>query len=230
MQPQEIKKELKFLRDQASLIDPNIAKKIDEINRWIKDIKGGALVNKKIVLLFLLQVVKDFKVILALKSLTNEADRQFNLDKMTPTEKYWYSDLFPKWLQQNDPKFYIWKQKLMSGQFSQEDQEIIILLSQRIRNKGGSTFQRYIVDLSMATDLIVSYNRDNPLCVQLTSLSDQYNKNKYQDWQNTLKYWGIDRGLFLNYNPSDENFVTQLVNLATYNSDHLKSGTYLKFP
>ncbi len=118
----------------------------------------------------------------------------------------------------------------MSGEFNQDDGEIIILISKNIIERGGEIWQNYILDLSMATDVMISYNKRKPLCVQLTSLSDEYNQNKYQDWQKTLKNWGIDRGLFLSYNPNEKNFVNQLVNLATYNSDHLKTGTYLKFP
>lgn len=230
MYGKDIKLQLKSLIKQATLLDSDLAQRLREINRWIKDLKGGSLTAKQLVSAFLLQIIADSRVLLSIKALPTLEEQQAVFANMTPTARYWYQELFPRWLQHNDPKFYIWKQKLMSGQFNQNDAEIIRILSQQVIKRGGTAWQRYIADLSMATDLIISYNQSNPLCLQITSLSTEFSQEKYQQWQRTLHDWGIVRGLFLSYNPGDANFLNYLINLATYNSDHLKEGNALKFP
>ncbi|MEH1831959.1 MAG: hypothetical protein V7L29_07770 [Nostoc sp.] len=227
MQAKEIKEKLKSLIEQASSIDHNLARRLDEINRWVKDIKPGSLTAKPFVLAFLLEVITDSTIWLIIKSLPSE-EQKAKFEQMTPIERYWYGYLFPRWFNASDSKFYIWKQKLMTGEFNQVDHDIIKSIAQDIVQREGSFWQRYIADLSMATDLIVSRN-NQPLCIQVTSVSEELNQQKYQAWQNTLRSWEIERGLFLSYNPKNANFVNQLVNVALYNSDYLSSGKYLKF-
>lgn len=227
MQAKEIKEKLKSLIEQASSIDHNLARRLDEINRWVKDIKPGSLTAKPFVLAFLLEVITDSTIWLIIKSLPSE-EQKAKFEQMTPIERYWYGYLFPRWFNASDSKFYIWKQKLMTGEFNQVDHDIIKSIAQDIVQREGSFWQRYIADLSMATDLIVSRN-NQPLCIQVTSVSEELNQQKYQAWQNTLRSWEIERGLFLSYNPKNANFVNQLVNVALYNSDYLSGGKYLKF-
>ncbi|BAY14335.1 hypothetical protein NIES2109_43250 [Nostoc sp. HK-01] len=229
MQAKEIKEQLQSLIEQSSSIDPNLAKKLDEINRWVKDIKLGSLTAKPFVLAFLLEVITDSTIWLLIKSLPSAAEQQAKLAQMTPNERYWYGYLFPKWINATDSKFYIWKQKLMSGEFNQVDDDIIKSIAQDIVSREGSFWQRYIADLSMATDLIVSSRNNQPLCIQVTSVSEELSNQKYHDWKNTLNLWEIERGLFVSYNPKDTNFINQLVNVALYNSDYLAEGKYLKF-
>ncbi|MEH2437260.1 MAG: hypothetical protein V7K25_23995 [Nostoc sp.] len=228
MQAQEIKDQLKSLIEQASSIDHNLARRLHEINRWIKDIKPGSLTAKPFVTAFLLEVITDSTIWLIIKSLPSEEEQKAKFELMTPIERYWYGYLFPRWFNASDSKFYIWKQKLMAGEFNQVDDDIIKSIAQDIVQREGSFWQRYIADLSMATDLIVSRN-NKPLCIQITSVSEELNHQKYEAWQNTLRSWEIERGLFLSYNPKDANFVNQLVNVALYNSDYLSGGKYLKF-
>ncbi|MGJ5634098.1 hypothetical protein [Nostoc sp. CALU 1950] len=228
MQAKEIKDKLKSLIEQASSIDHNLAKKLDEINRWVKNIKPGSLTAKPFVIAFLLEVITDSTIWLIIKSLPLE-EQKAKLEQMTPIERYWYGYLFPRWINASDSKFYIWKQKLMAGEFNQVDDDIIKSIAQDVVSREGSFWQRYIADLSMATDLIVSSRNNQPLCIQVTSVSEELNYPKYQAWQNTLRSWEIERGLFLSYNPKDANFVNQLVNVALYNSDYLSGGKYLKF-
>jgi len=229
LQAQEIKDKLKFLIDQASSIDPDLAKKLDEINRWVKNTRTGSLTAKPFVLAFLLEVITDSTIWLMLKSSSCEAEQKAKFEQMTPNEKYWYGYLFPRWINANDSKFYIWKQKLMAGEFNQEDDDIIKAIAQDIVQREGSVWKRYIADLSMATDLIVSSRQHKPLCIQVTSVSEEFNHQKYHFWQNTLHSWEIERGIFLSYNPKDANFIKQIVNIALHNSDHLSGGKYLKF-
>ena len=228
MQAKEIKDQLKSLTLQASSIDHNLARRLDEINRWVKHIKPGSLTAKPFVTAFLLEVITDSTIWLIIKSLPSE-EQKAKFEQMTPIERYWYGYLFPRWFNASDSKFYIWKQKLMAGEFNQVDDDIIKSIAQDVVNREGSFWQRYIADLSMATDLIVSSRNNQPLCIQVTSVSEELNHQKYQAWQNTLRSWEIERGLFLSYNPKDANFVNQLVNVALYNSDYLSGGKYLKF-
>ncbi len=229
LQAQDIKDQLKSLIEQASSIDPNLAKKLNEINRWVKNIRPGSLTAKPFVLAFLLEVITDSTIWLMIKSSPSAAEQQAKFEQMTPNEKYWYSDLFPRWINANDSKFYIWKQKLMAGEFNQGDDDIIRAIAQDIVQREGSVWKRYIADLSMATDLIVSSHQHKPLCIQVTSVSEEFNHQKYHFWQNTLHTWEIERGIFVSYNPKDANFIKQLVNIALYNSDYLSGGKYLKF-
>ncbi|MBD2248559.1 hypothetical protein [Nostoc sp. FACHB-888] len=229
MQAQEIKKQLRLLIEEASVIDLDLAKRLEEINRWVKDVKPGSLTAKRFVILFLQQIIQDAEVWLKLKSLPSEEEQQSALIVLNPTLKYWYGYLFPKWLSENDPKFYIWKRKLMAGEFNQEDAQLIDSIANNIKSCGGTIVLRYIADLSMATDIIVSSTQESPLYIQLTSVSEEFSQEKFDDWENTLIFWAIDRGLFLSYNPRASDFVNQIVNILLNNSDNLSIGSYLKF-
>ncbi|MEY3221874.1 MAG: hypothetical protein RLZZ203_730 [Cyanobacteriota bacterium] len=228
MQPQEIKEQLKLLIEEASTIDPSLAIKLNQINNWIKDVKPGTLRSKRFVFLFLQQFIRDTEIRLDIKRLTSEAERQDVYELMTPPERYWYGELFPRWLSKNDPKFHIWRKKLMSGEFNQEDEKLINLIADVIKRNVGQVLQRYIIDLSMASDIMVSSIQEQPLCIQLTSQSQEFTQTKSDDWENTLISWGIARGLFLSFNPGESDFINQIVSLALDKSDHLNNGIYQK--
>jgi hypothetical protein len=229
LQAKEIKDKLNLLIEQASDIDPNLTIKLREINRWIKHIKLGSLMSKPIVVAFLLEVITDSQVWLAIRSLPSEEEQKLQFEKMTANEKYWYGYLFPKWINATDTKFHIWKKKMMAGEFNQADSDIIKYIAQDVVDRKGDFWRRYIADLSMATDLIVSSHQNKPLCIQVTSVSEEFHGQKYQKWENALQLWKIERGLFLSYNPQENDFVHQLVNVALYNSDHLADGKYINF-
>lgn len=229
LQAKEIKEKLITLINEASLIDPSLARRLDEINRWVKDIKSGSLTAKRFVILFLEQIIRDAQIWLDIQALDSEEEQRSYYERMTPAEQYWYSELFPKWLSENDPKFYIWRQKLMTGEFGQQDADIMKSIANNIAGRGGNAVQRYIADLSMATDIIISSRQEKPLCIQLTRVSDEFSQEKSQDWETTLLNWGIERGLFLSYNPAKADCVNQIGNMALYNSDNLRAGIYLKF-
>ncbi|AFW97258.1 hypothetical protein ANA_P10093 (plasmid) [Anabaena sp. 90] len=228
MQAKEVKDQLKFLISEASSIDPSLEKRLDEVYRWIKDKKNGLLNTKKPLMAFLLELINDAEVWLELQLLTKE-EQQAALNLFTPPVRYWYSYLFPKWLNELDPKLYKWKPKMMGGQFTQEDAKLLTAITNEITSRQGSVLQRYVADLSMATDLIVSGSQEQALCIQFTSISEEFSDSKYQEWKTTLFKWSIDRGLFLSFDPSYPEFIKQLVNIALYNSNNLKIGSYLKF-
>ena len=185
--------------------------------------------SKPIVVAFLLEVITVSQVWLAIRSLSSEEEQKLQFEKMTANERYWYGYLFPKWINATDTKFHIWKKKMMAGEFNQTDSDIIKYIAQDVVDKKGDFWRRYIADLSMATDLIVSSHQNKPLCIQVTSVSEEFHGQKYQKWENALQLWKIERGLFLSYNPQENDFVHQLVNVALYNSDHLADGKYINF-
>lgn len=229
MQAKDIKNRLKSLIREASTVDPNLAKRLDEINRWVKDLKPGSLTAKKFVILFLEEIIRDAEVWLRVKSLPTYEEQQAAFNLLKPSLKFWYSYLFPKWLSENDSKFYIWRQKLMSGEFSGEDTDFIASVVSNIQRRGGTVVKRYIADLSMATDIIVSSNSEKCLCVQLTSLSEEFYQEKFNNWESTLRFWKINKGLLLSYNPGVTDFVDRIVNVTLYNSNNLETGIYLTF-
>ncbi|MEC4984010.1 MAG: hypothetical protein SAJ37_20370 [Oscillatoria sp. PMC 1068.18] len=230
MQGKQVKEQIQTLIVEASKLDPSLANRLQQVHRWLKDLKPGSLTAKKFVTAFLLQLIKDSQVWLALHRLSSEEEQQAAFELMTPTERYWYGYIFPKWLNQKDPKFYLWKQKLMAGAFNQADAQIVQSLAEDIVRRKGTFLHRYVADLSMATDLIVSNRQEKPLCVQITSVSHEFAQIKYEKWKKTLKKWEIQRGLFLSYNPQELGYLKVLVNISLYNSDHLQIETYLKFP
>ncbi|MBF1988625.1 hypothetical protein [Fischerella thermalis] len=231
MQAQDIKQTLKSLIKEASTIDPSLAKRLEQIDSWVKDVKSGSLNGntKRFLRLFLEQIIKDSQIWLDIQALSSQEEQEVYYTKMTATEKYWFRELFAKWLKENDPKFIIWRQKLMAGDFRQEDGDLLNSVVNSIEVRGGTVIKRYIADLSMATDIIVSSRQDKALCIQLTSLANKYSQEKSDAWENTLRFWAIERGLFLNYNPGKNDFINKIVNLSLHNSDNLKSRIYLKF-
>ncbi|ABG51590.1 conserved hypothetical protein [Trichodesmium erythraeum IMS101] len=228
MQAREIEPKLKQLSRLAWSTEPALAQRLDEVRRWIKDIRPGSLTQKRLLVGFLLELIKDGEFWLKLQSLTNE-ERQIFLQHLPSPITYWYESLFPKWFNKNDHKFYIWKQKLRSGEFNQKDAQLIESIARQIKSRDGFVVHRYIADLSMATDVIVSSNTGKPLCVQLTTISGEFCNYKYKEWKDTLQQWKIRRGIFVSYNPSQDRSVIQLVNLILHNSKHLKEAKYIKF-
>jgi hypothetical protein len=229
LQANKIELKLKELSRLASLEEPGLAHRLDEVRRWIKDIRPGLLVRKNVLMAFLLELIGDADFWLNLKSLTEE-EKQLFLNHLPSPVRYWYEVLFPKWFNENDSRFYIWKQKLRSGEFDREDAELIEAIAALVASREGTVVHRYIADLSMATDVIVSSSSTGkPLCVQLTTMSDEFSEEKYNEWKDTLQQWRIERGIFVSYNPGQEEFVDRLVNVVLHNSNHLQQEKYIKF-
>lgn len=225
MQAREIEPELKRLISIASSTEPSLAKRLDELRRWIKDKKPGLLTSKRFVMDFLLELITDAQTYLDLKALNSEERREV-FDQMNPTERYWYNFLLPSWFNEPDPKLPIWKQKMMAGEFTKEDEPFINLIINKIQRDKGTVLKRYVVDLSMATDIVVSGSLGMPLCVQLTRVSDELSTEKKQKWETTLHYWEIERGLFVSFNPIRIKIVDLLSNEILLQSDHLSSKCY----
>ncbi len=178
---------------------------------------------------FLLELIKDAEIWLELEVL-NPGERQYFLARLTPTVRYWYEYLFPTWFRAREQKFYIWKQKLRAGEFHPTDTQLIKAIAEQIQQRHGNVVHRcYIADFSMATDVIVSSEKGLPLCVQITTLADEYSQMKYDKWESTLRQWNIEGGLFVSFNSNQEKFIV-LVNLVLDNSKNLPNKNYLRFP
>jgi hypothetical protein len=225
IQAKDIEQTLRRLILDAIQIAPFLADRLQEIWRWIKDKKPGQLMSKPHVMYFLDELFKDVRFWLDLNMLELEA-RRVHEAEMTPTERYWYTELFPRWFKEPDPKLSIWQRKLMAGEFSQKDKALIDDLCRRVDKQGGSSWDAYILDLSMATDLIVSADQEKPLCIQLTTLSSQLSEAKKEGWEFTLQYWQIQRGLFANFNPMRDR--AELESRLRLESDRLPDIGYNK--
>jgi hypothetical protein len=219
---EDVKSRFQTLIEDATSTAPVLTKRLHEIWRWIKDKKPGQLMSKRHVLDFLYELDRDVRVWLAIQALEPDT-RQALLMTMSPAEKYWYTELFPRWINEPDPKIFEWKKKLMDGQ-DFDDEELINDLRNRIDNERGSSWACYILDLSMATDLIVSGELEQPLCVQLTTLRPQLCLEKKGKWEITLGYWKIQWGLFVSFNPMKERAT--LVSRVLQESDRLPASGY----
>lgn len=227
LSPQEARSRLEQLIQQASTPEPKLAKKLTALTKWIKDKKDGLLMSKPDVLDLLTEVILDAELWFALRSLSLEQRQQLYLIENKPvTEQYWLEVLFPRWINDQDPKFPSWKQEVMKGNFKREDASILRDLAREIEGRGGSCLWRYLLDLSMATDLLAAGECENPLCVQLTTVSGPYLVDKRQEWEATLGYWSIERGLLVSYNSMGNSLVSRLVIVILQCSDELPATGY----
>lgn len=222
-----IKLELRSLIDRSSAAEPALAKRLDDIWHWIKDKKVGLLTSKRVVLDFLTELILDAKLWLKLRSLNDEQKEDFfERSQLSPVAQYWYQFLFTQWIDESDPKLAIWKKRMMSGDYSQKDEALINSVSEEIEAGGGSCLYRHILDLSMATDLAVSGSSDLPLCVQLTVLAEKWLENKKDNWEATIRYWGVRRGLLVSINPSNERDRLLLADVILEKSDLMPDNGY----
>ncbi len=199
LQAKQIKPKLDDLIAEAQTVNDDLAHRLKIIRSWIKTTRPGALTKKSELMFFLRELIEDVETWLALAEL-QESDRALALSLLTPTERYWLTDLFPKWFARADSKLSTWKKELMAGNFESKDRRVLNILSNIVSRGGGSVSLRYIGDFSMATDLIVSGSLEKPLCVQLTITNEYLLPTKKSKWKDTLKYWDIQRAIFISYN------------------------------
>jgi hypothetical protein len=228
----KIKPRLENLIAEAEKVNTDLVKKLREIRSWVKTTKPGSLTKKRELMFFLRELIEDVELWLAINEL-DASEKAEALNELTPTEQYWYTFLFPAWFQKYDSKFSTWKQELMSGRFDNpKDRKFFKSLSQEITTNTGSILIRYICDLSMATDLIVSGNLAKPLCNQLTISRISLLTEKIEKWQKTLNYWEIQRGLLLSYHPEpkekQQSLVRKIAVCLLENSDNLPDICYLE--
>ncbi|NET70804.1 MAG: hypothetical protein F6K62_07535 [Sphaerospermopsis sp. SIO1G2] len=219
LQANEIKPRLQGLRKKALLIEPKLASRINEIGTSLSKYKNELLDKKRFLINFLNEFYYDIEVYLStIKPLLN-----LSLADISVTEYYWYTVILPKWLSQEDPKFSYWIEKLIQEEYTGNDEDLIFNLTKTINSRNdGSASNRYILDLSMATDLLISHvpSTLEPVFVQLTGISKlqdgQRNPdflNKQQRWNNTLSCWGIKRALLVAHD-AQVNSPNNLLKLA----------------
>jgi hypothetical protein len=142
------------------------------------------------------------------------------------------------WLSKEDPKFSYWIEKLLLEEYKGNDQNLILALTQKINARSdGSASHRYILDLSMATDLLVSHvpSQLEPVFVQLKGIpmfrDEQRNPdfiNKQQQWNSTLSCWCIKRALLVAHN-SEVNRPDNLLMLTDAILKESSDRPYYKF-
>lgn len=227
LSPQKARAKLEQLTQQATATELPLAQKLTALTKWIEDKKDGLLTSKPYVLALLTEVILDAELWLALRSLSPEQRQQLYLsENNSAAEQYWFEVLFPRWINDWDPKFPNWKREVMQGNFKRDDELILRNLAREIESRGGSYLWRHLLDLSMATDLLASGESESPLCVQLTTVSGRYLADKRRGWEETLQYWRIQRGLLVSYNPTDNSLVSRLVTVILSYSDEPSANGY----
>jgi hypothetical protein len=218
--PNQTRELLAQLVQEAQTVEPHLAQKLAVLTKWIKDKKDGLLMSKPYVLDLLGEVILDARLWLVLKPLSQQ-DRQnlYLSQNFSVTQQYWLEVLFPRWFNDEDPKFPNWRRAVMDGNFKRDDEQILRGISREIEQRGGSFLWKHLLDLSMATDLLASGQEETALCVQLTTLSEIYLGSKKREWGETLTYWNVNRGLLLSYNPSENALITRLVTVILSYSD-----------
>ena len=195
-----IRADLLDLLEYTETEEPQLYQRLQEIWRWIKDKKDGLITSKNHVLNLLEEVIQDSIFWLEYKTLTTGEQHQVN-QTLSSSRYYWSLVLFPLWFQEADPKSKRWKQELFRNNFKHLDNRDILETCREITKRGGSTHTGYILDLSMATDLIAASSSSQALAVQLTITSVGSLASKKDKWEKTLIHWNIKRGLLVSYDP-----------------------------
>jgi hypothetical protein len=198
----EIQPKIRGLIGKAERLEPALANRLREIEKWIKDKPPGLLTRKKVLLNFLIEIIVDASQWLEFCEMPID-EQEIESNYLSAVEKLWYCTLFPRWFNEPDPKLDKWKGEILQNDYKRKDEAQISQLTRSISSCGGQAHQNMILDFSMATDLMVScpLSLRRVLCVQLT-ISDQRNtKEKICFWRHTINYWKIERALFISFHP-----------------------------
>ncbi|MDJ0846659.1 hypothetical protein [Crocosphaera sp.] len=204
LRPREIIGQLRDLIEQSTVDQPELAKKLSRVYSWIYKKKEGLLTRKKYVLSFLTELVVDSELYLKLQRVQPSVKDKV-LARMTSVEIYWYEELFPAWLsREHDPNYNIWTQKLMAEKYSPKDEETLACIAEAVKRLRGSCLWKYILDLSMANDLLIASNTGTPLCIQITTMSNNNleRSGKKEQWELSCRDWGISTGVFVILDPT----------------------------
>jgi hypothetical protein len=223
LSPQEVGPTLRRLIGEAERLEPALANRLGEINKWIKDKPPGLLMRKKVLLNFLTEIIVDAELWLGFRELSLE-EQELERNNLSAVEQFWYFTLFPRWLHEPDPKLSRWKQEILKDDCKRDDEAQIGQLVSSIEYSGGQVYRNMILDFSMATDLMVSGSLERVLCIQLTISAQQNTEEKISRWRETLNYWKIQRALFMSFNPCGQyRDSRKLAELLVDRSDNLPS-------
>jgi hypothetical protein len=213
MEPKEIKDSLKDLIVEARPLYPKLADKLENLQRWIKNKKDGQLRNKKYVRYILFQLIVDVETFLAINDYCLQEDRHEIIKDLNRSEMYWYETLFPQWFMKEDKYLPTWKQKLMADEFTDDDEKDRKQLIKLVKQRNGGTCWRYILDLSMATDIIMNSETGRPICVQYTTNAEEYTDKKVEKWREISFYYGINCTIFVRIYPKNsDDALSELAN------------------
>ena len=208
MEPKEIRDSLKDLIVEARPLYPKLADKLENLQRWIRKKKDGQLRNKKYVRYVLFQLIIDVETFLAIQE-----DRNEIIKDLSRSEIYWYEILFPQWFMKEDKYLPTWKERLMADKFADDDDKYRKKLIKFVKQQNGCTCWRYILDLSMATDIIINSETGRPICIQYTTNAEEYTDEKIEKWKDISFYYGINCTIFVRIYPKNSNdAVYALVN------------------
>lgn len=221
---EEIPTKLCELINKAQIYEPLLAERLKVLSGWIRNLNPGKLRSKKYVLAVLIEVCLISDRWLLLQEADKAIQEQF-LAALDPAERYWTEVLFPAWFREKDPKLTTWQKKLMAGKFEAKDVQFIKHLCRQIELEGGYSIYQLLVDLSMATDLIVGNTVGRCLCVQLTTAHKDYLQEKLTEWEKTLRHWDIERGLLVSYIPNSD-CEGRLAKIILSANDTLGVGQY----
>jgi hypothetical protein len=198
--PQEVEPTLRRLIHEAERLEPSLASRLQEIYKWIKAKPPGLLMRKKVLLNFLTEIMVDADLWIGFCEMPSE-EQEIERKNLSAVEQFWYFTLFPRWLNEPDPKLHKWKREILKDNCERDDEAQMGQLTSSIEYCGGQAYRKMILDFSMATDLMVSGSLEQTLCVQLTISASQNTEDKIRRWRETLNYWQIKRALFLSFNP-----------------------------
>lgn len=229
IQAEEILPKLKELIEKAKITNPQLVNKLNSLIKWIKDKPSGKIRQKKYVAAILIQLIKDVEILLKLSEFTND-EKQIFLQKLNPSQSYWFEILLPQWFIKEDKYFLIWRRKIMNDEYDDDDEIFRNVLVKLIKDSGGHSLWRYLLDLSMATDIIVNNQLKKALCVQYTVSPQRNTSNKKITWEDILRYWNIKHGIFVHVNSHNKrDNVHKLTSLCLEESDNLSDNCYSEF-
>jgi hypothetical protein len=230
-------KKLNELIEYAKMAEPNLAARLTQIEAPIKKMKDGEVTSRKYLLKGLEEILADCEVWLSYISMNAEEQVVFN-SSLSPIEKYWYFVMFTAWFKQDDKRFHKWREHLIKGTPPADDYSTIVDINKKIdmlkkqnfkeKYRNAALLDKLIADKAMVTDFMIMGRKAETLCVQLTQSSQSYTKKKESDWQDTLIYWNIKRGLFVRYNPRNKDLINTLLDCTLSNSDFVSQGEYKK--
>ena len=120
IQAEEILPKLKELIEKAKITNPQLVNKLNSLIKWIKDKPSGKIRQKKYVAAILIQLIKDVEILLKLSEFTND-EKQIFLQKLNPSQSYWFEILLPQWFIKEDKYFLIWRRKIMNDEYDDDD-------------------------------------------------------------------------------------------------------------
>jgi hypothetical protein len=210
---------------EAESLEPPLADRLKQISKWVTKFSPGQLTAKKYLVDLLEEVceLSEQWLILAMCDVREQGEL---LSSLKLARLYWSTCLFSAWFRNKDLKQSKWQTALANNQFVPTDTKVISKIQQVIRASSGTSVSPLIADLAMATDIIATGTRCQPLCVQLTTQSGNYLVNKYADWEMVLQHWGIEKGLMISYTPRKgcEQTIAQLI---LHHCNNLPDGEYI---